>query len=219
MWLTPDAEGGIVSRPLYIPAEILPHVSGALILLTDPAQWEQFGALTPQQCADLASAMVADYYRGNPMIGAIVPYVTASIPDNALPCDGAVYPAADYQALFAVLADIYKDDPTHFHTPALDGRVLMGDAASIGSEGGQASVILTTAQMPSHDHADAGHTHSEIAAVATVINGGLEAPAAAATPFPTITGAGYAQILPTGGGEAHENRPPYHGVRFGLIFR
>lgn len=219
MWLTPDSEGGFISRPLYIPAELVPHVSGALLELTHSYRWEQFGNLTPEQCAALASQMMEVYYKGNPMIGVIAPYANATIPDNMLPCDGSTFLRADYPDLYALLANPYLDDADHFHTPDLVARFVMGDAANAGTQGGEAAVVLTTQQIPSHAHADAGHLHSEVAAVATVINGGLEAPAAAATPFPTATGVGYAQIQATGGGEAHNNLPPYHGLRFGIIWR
>lgn len=219
MWLTPDAEGGYVSRPLHIPEELLPHVSGALLELTHAYRWEAFGNLTPDQCAALALAMMEIYYKGNPMIGTVIPYANFQPPDNMLACDGSVYLRADYPDLYAVLANAYLDDADHFHTPNLVSRFVMGDATNTGAQGGEATVVLTTQQMPNHLHVDAGHAHFEKAAIGTIINGGLEAPADSAFDIVVETQLGQADIQPTGGGEAHNNLPPYHGLRFGIIWR
>lgn len=219
MWLTPDAEGGYVSRPLYIPEELLPHVSGALLELTHPYRWEQFGDLTPDQCAALALAMMDIYYRGNPMIGTVLPYANATTPTNMLACDGSIHLRADYPDLYAVLANAYLDDADHFHTPNLVARFVMGDATNTGAQGGEGSVVLTTQQMPSHIHVDAGHSHGVQEASGTLINAGTSGLVDAAIDIVSETDLGAADIQPTGGGEAHNNLPPYHGLRFGIIWR
>lgn len=219
MWLTPDAEGGIVSRPLYIPEELLPHVSGALVELTDPNQWEEFGDMTAAAVTALLATMLDTYYRGNPMIGVCLPYANATIPDNLLPCDGSSFDRVDYQDLYGVIDAVYRDDPDTFHTPDLVARFVMGTAVNTGEEGGEASHTLTVGELASHGHDDAGHTHVEGIATAAIINGGLEAPAAAAIPIAGVTAVGYAAILPTGGDEAHNNLPPYHGMTWGIVWR
>lgn len=64
-WLTPDeAPEGTVCRPLFIPDDPawLAIVSGAILELTRSWNYEQFGTLTPDQCAELMQVMQQKYY-------------------------------------------------------------------------------------------------------------------------------------------------------------
>lgn len=62
-FLTPDTLGGDdICRPLSIPLALLPSFGGALAALTEPHQWEQFGAVTPQEAAEECTAIVAEWY-------------------------------------------------------------------------------------------------------------------------------------------------------------
>lgn len=58
-WLTPSAsESGLIGRSLLIPLEYLPAVGGALAALTEPANWERYGDITPEQAAERMAAML-----------------------------------------------------------------------------------------------------------------------------------------------------------------
>lgn len=62
-WLTPDAPSGVtIRRVLHIPVELLSSVNGALQELTEAYNWEQYGALTPEQTAALCETMLGEYY-------------------------------------------------------------------------------------------------------------------------------------------------------------
>lgn len=63
-WITPLTAGdGNVCRQLSIPENFTHVVSGALAALTEPYRFEQLdpAALTPARCAELMSAMLAEY--------------------------------------------------------------------------------------------------------------------------------------------------------------
>ena len=85
-------------------------------------------------------------------------------------------------------------------TPDLRNRFVVGagNAYQVGNVGGQASVVLTDAQMPSH-------THSGSRSGSVTAQTGTGATATATTT--ANTGA-------TGGGQAHENRPPYYALAY-----
>ncbi|CAF3802386.1 unnamed protein product [Rotaria sp. Silwood1] len=93
----------------------------------------------------------------------------SSPPFNWLICDGSVLARANYPELFNVIGTHYgtgNEGEIHFRLPDLRGRVAIGvdregarianAAKQLGSVGGQATHILTVAQLPSHDH-DRGH--------------------------------------------------------------
>lgn len=62
-FLTPDATtGDNICRPLSIPLPLLPSFGGALAALTETQQWEQFGAVTPQEAAEACTEIVAAWY-------------------------------------------------------------------------------------------------------------------------------------------------------------
>jgi len=77
--------------------------------------------------------------------------------------------------------------------------------------------VLTTSELASHSHDDAGHVHSEGIATPTLINGGLEAPASAALPSVGSTGLGYADIGDTGSDDPHNTMQPFLTVNYLIV--
>lgn len=125
-------------------------------------------------------------------------------------------------------------------TPNLKGRFVVGydpgdeDYNQVGDTGGAKRVALTTAELPSHSHAiqDPGHNHSTARLIArkwfdnsgeapfdlVIENEGYPSYGGSVSPFtapltaPATTGITATEA--TGGGEAHENRPPYYALAF-----
>jgi len=65
-WLTPDdIPEGAACRPLFIPdsTDWLAIVSGAIDALTKEYNWEEFGTLTPEECAERMQEMMQQYYE------------------------------------------------------------------------------------------------------------------------------------------------------------
>lgn len=108
----------------------------------------------------------------------------------------------------------------------LEGRFLLGASEDYakGSTGGEANHILTETEMPSHTHtmtAAGGHSHSYNYAVAANQDQGVSTtdsgyrPATHNNPMAqnTSTDGSHAHPLATtGGGQAHNNMPPYLAV-------
>jgi len=143
----------------------------------------------------------------NIFVGSVV-WRAGSVPSGMLLCDGTTYERVDYPDLYAALDAVYIVDADHFTVPDLIGNFVLG-STTIGDTGGAATHTLTTTEMPAHSHTNTPHSHTEIIAVAALINGGLEAPAAAAVPAAGVTGASGVVIDSTGGSGAHNNMPPY----------
>lgn len=165
----------------------------------------EFGLLTDNESDDV-DAIIAKTERalmGN-LTGTII--MSAVPVAGALECDGSRYTRADYPELWAKIKEavdlevcILEVDETYFFVPDLINRFPLGGVPS-GYMDGESEHTLTADEMPIH-------THTEIIAVETFINGGLEAPAAAATAFEGVTGS-------SGGGLAHNNVPPFTSLRF-----
>lgn len=122
---------------------------------------------------------------------------------GSLLCDGAEYLREDYPALYEHWAgtSLIVDADT-FHVPDLRRKFVLGADSEfeVLDTGGAENITLTIDQIPSH-------AHSEISAVPAIINGGIEAPAAAATPSIDSTGL-------TGGSQSHSNMPPFMALRW-----
>lgn len=89
------------------------------------------------------------------------------------------------------------------------------DGYTMGETGGEKEITLTVEQMPEHTHTDVGHDHSYTqpgATIAVVTPG--EIVATAPNLIPGVTGTGNADIQNTGGGQPHENRPPFMALRY-----
>jgi microcystin-dependent protein len=220
-----------ICRRVLIPNDLalIMAVNGALTSLTFEYNWEQISTTleTPAQAAALMSQMYDDYLESSVcMIGMIIPYATSSAPNGTLPCDGSTFERADYPQLYAALDAVFIIDPDHFTTPDLRGRAVIGAGQGsgltdrpVGSQGGEESHVLTVGELAAHSHTNTPHAHSEIAAVTTLINGGLEAPASAAVPTPATTGAASVAIDNTGSDEAHNTMQPFYALNYCMVAR
>ena len=96
----------------------------------------------------------------NYYLGEIIAFAGAYVPENFMLCDGSSLSVNDYNMLYSVLGNIYGGNSTQFNLPNLQGLVVVGVGQKtggsnyvLGQGGGQNTVTLTPAQIPSHNHA------------------------------------------------------------------
>lgn len=179
--------------------------------------WEQEGPTTPEQAAqamtDIWASIMPDFIQ----IGLILPFGGATSPsDSLLLCDGRSLLIADYPELFGVIGYTYSAGTGDtFNIPDLRGRAIIGAGTgaglsprSLGQSLGEETHVLTTDESPAHSHTTIPHSHTEVTAAGAIINGGLEAPAAAAIPSVGVTGSSGVTVDSSGGGGAHNNIQP-----------
>lgn len=206
---TPDFDGNapLVCRRLALPSFLWQYFNGAFGALIEEQNWYQFGDMPIE---DVVQAFINAYddMVGGCMIGSVVPFVTENMPDNVLLCDGTNYLRVDYPALYDLLDPILIIDADTFKTPNLTGRLPLGEDVGnhdLDDIGGAETHSLQVEEMPAHSH---GYTPP-------IANVDLETPGA-----PDIFAAGVgiaAQTSVEGGGNPHNNMPPYYVVRYGLI--
>lgn len=211
---------GHVSYILSMPSTLwfIRQVGDLLRDITLPERWEKKGSVSID---DAVQAGVSMYLGFVPMIGQIVPYVTAAPPDNCLICDGSTYARVDYPDLYAALASVFIIDADNFVVPDLRGRTIIGMNTSypMGSASGEAEHTLTAGEMPTHSHTDTGHVHTtgNSITLAAVMPG--EGPVLTPNPIPALTGSASANLTNAGGGGAHNNMMPYVALQYAVVAR
>jgi microcystin-dependent protein len=156
-----------------------------------------------------------------PFLGEIRTFGFNFAPQGWALCDGQLLAISQNTALFSLLGTQYGGNgTTNFALPNLQSRVgiHMGgggaglSAYTIGQVGGSESVVLTTPQLPSHNH-----PANASAAEFTTTQPGGHVPAAggdyAAAPDGATT-LNAQTIGPTGGGLGHPNIQPYLCLNF-----
>jgi microcystin-dependent protein len=154
----------------------------------------------------------------DPFLGEIrlVPFAFA--PKGWALCAGQLLPINQNQALFALLGTTYGGNgQTTFALPDLRGRVPLGAGESaagsnyqLGSTGGQETIKLAVAQLPSHAHPVRGNNGSATTkdpTNAVPARGGAYAATQNAKMNTVMLGK-------SGGGQAHENRQPYLSLNY-----
>ncbi|BBB68529.1 tail protein [Undibacterium sp. YM2] len=139
-------------------------------------------------------------------VGTVISFLGQSAPNGWLLCDGTRIDQATYPNLYPMLVN--------GTLPDLRSRFVVGSGQGAGlsnyatnATGGLESVTLTTDQIPSHSHTinngDFGlHNRS--------FEGNNDSDLPYETRYNTYIGG----TDKTGGGQAHENRPPYFALTY-----
>lgn len=168
-----------------------------------------------------------------PYIGEIRLFGFSFNPKNWMLCDGSQYPIRNYSALFSIIGTIYGGDgKVSFNVPDLRGRAAIGmgqgngvSPQMLGQVGGQSSVVLTTDQIPSHNHVlNAGtltppNAPQNVPGPSNTALLGLSAPNNLyIDPVAPDTSLSPNSISPTGNSQPHENRQPFVGINFCIAY-
>jgi microcystin-dependent protein len=172
-------------------------------------QWQNLGDDLSDSQWDEAQAWVAQAaseLMGNSMIGMIAPFWCRDVlPEGWLICDGTAYDKEDYPNLWAVTPDSKRGDDW-FTVPNLINRFVYGGGYSEESDtGGESSHTLTVDEIPSHNHGLYLTGDLDVEGV------GVPQPNAAQL-SPVIT----LYTASTGGGNGHNNIPPYLQLVYGI---
>lgn len=211
---------GQYSTPEFAPDD--PIVS--LYIRLRPSIWEAvLGALADmgQECAwcqptpshATPAEVIAEINKQNAviplqrgfMIGQVIELPVDFPPAWLLLCDGSTYDDADYPELGAVIHAGLRVDATHFRVPQREVRFALGGAL-VGTQGGEEFHTLTVAEMPAHTHA-----YDQV--TPTLVD---------ANPPPAMIGIDDINAVntgSTGGGDPHNNMPPYEETAFFIVAR
>ena len=139
-------------------------------------------------------------------IGTILMWPTVTPPAGWLLCNGATVSRTAYAELFKVLGtSVGNVGSNAFKIPDLSGRFPLGSSGthSLHSTGGSETHTLTVDEMPTHDHGVGGN----------IVQRGSGGDA-----FRELAGAYPGSNNPSsqrvGGGQPHNNMPPYYGINF-----
>ncbi len=205
-FLTPDFDGNapLICRRLVLPSFLWQYFNGAFGELIQDYNWEEFGDMPID---DIVQTFINAYddMIEDCMIGSVISFANEFLPDNVLVCDGASYAVADYPELASVLSPSVVTGE-NFVVPDLRGRFVMGNdeanAYPLTLSAGEAMHTLTIPEMPTHSH---GYT-TAIASLSTVVV--PDEPSA--IPAPSTT-------APEGGGQPHNNLPPFYVLQYGIV--
>lgn len=217
---------------------------GAFLELSKSENWEEFGALTVDEMADEWRAIFFEFVENQEVcmpIGAIIAFSGQSAPGGFLLCHGQTVLRADYPALFAIVGTIYGASVggTEFNIPDLRHMVPVGvdeDGPSgfdLGDIGGEIDHTLIVSETPTHTHTQNSHNHTQdshghpfqtrvrtatVSGASGLVEEGLNAvalgPNGAVGGFVATNQGAIATNQNSGGGESHNNMPPYLAVNY-----
>lgn len=203
---TPDEPSVVrlTCRRLFIPDEdqLIGILIGQLAEMCNPQYWIQSGTW---QVDDLVSTCLQALNQTNQnerceMIGEIRWTVAFVVPDGWLVADGSIVLASEYPDYAAAVDPALVVSPTEVRLPNLIDRfpVGSGNLYAIDDSGGEDEHTLNESEMPAHSHVYNQPTFNvDVESVGVPDPTGVGQPA-----IPTNTST-------TGGGQAHNNLPPY----------
>ena len=171
-----DKAVAAVDTPTWKPATVLEVVGNIATVHVDgdppdvTIQAEILASPTPYPDARVmvkfqppSGAFVESWITRADPAGEIKMFARTEAPPGFLVCNGGAYLRSVYTALFEAIGTRYGagDGSTTFNVPNLADRVIVaaGGSYAVGARGGAGTLVLVTANLPSHVHNLGGHTH------------------------------------------------------------
>ena len=107
---------------------------------------------------EIDAQVFANQQAGVP-VGSGALWFTATPPANWLIADGSSLDTTTYATLFAVYGYAFGGSGANFNLPNLLNRFPMG-GGTLAATGGEATHVLTAAEIPAHTHPITDHTHT-----------------------------------------------------------
>ena len=161
-----------------------------------------------------------------PYVGEIRLFAGTFAPRNWALCQGQILPIQQNTALFSLIGTSYGGNGmTTFALPDLRDASPVGVGAgsgltpfSLGARAGTATVTLLPTEMPAHTHAlpavDAPGTTDNPSGAAWAQSRRGRASERLYGPAVSTVQMSVADVAPAGGGQAHDNMPPYLTMSF-----
>ena len=134
-------------------------------------------------------------------VGSIIPYGNSVVPETYLLCNGQAVSRTDYPELFAIIGTSFGpgDGSTTFNVPDYRDKFVLGAGGDVdlAETGGEKEVTLAVEQIPPHNHS-----------IKSTSNAGSDScyvRESSKAVWQTD------KISNTGGGQPHNNMPPYVG--------
>lgn len=207
---TPNDYGSddVVCRTLSLPFSLWPYVNGVIDFLSDAANWQQVGTVTPEEIAQEFANRLDNLYDSecSMQIGMIFPMVHINPPDNLIWCRGSVHLKSNYPDLYAILPAWLILDETRFRVPNLMGRFVTGtNQAILEGDTSNGATFLTVDNLPAHQH-----THNRLGVTTAVV-------ARPGEPGNPAIGIGEELTGVIGEGSPFFPRPPYLALNWYIV--
>lgn len=198
-------------RCLHVNEFWYPHLAGVISALDEPDAWTGTQGEIDFVRSEVRR-LLASLKGSCVILGSIHPYAgnVSDLPPWALICDGTTYERADYPDLYEILDSAFVISGTQFKTPELSGRFPLssGNGHSVGDVGGSETHTLTTGEMPTH-----AHTYYQFTFGVDIESVGVPDPTGVGQPaLPDSTSS-------EGGGQSHNNMPPFITLRYYMVAR
>lgn len=211
-YITPDTTPPDSNcRRLFVPNDtrMIAAILGQILELTEARNWEQTTGISVAETIEFWQTTYLQFSQGDfCMIGAIVAILNDTTPPHMLLCDGSTFLKVDYPQLYDVLPALLIIDPATGKVPDLRETFVLGASVGIPEHdtGGSDEHTLTETEMPAHRHLyDKEIYNIDVESVGIPDPFGVGIP-----PIPTLTSS-------TGGGNAHNNMPPYYALKYAVI--
>lgn len=157
----------------------------------------------------------------NPFLGEIRLISFNFAPKGWALCNGQLLLISQNQALFSILGTTYGGNGiTTFALPNLQGRVPVHPSSqtSLGQSGGEEVHMLVSSEMAAHSHTAMGSDSTADQLTPANNYWGSNSGASPYSSNSSVT-LSSAAMSTAGGGQAHENRPPFLVLNFAIALQ